>query len=138
MPYFLLATGGFAVVENDRLVWMAEEIEAIPGRERSASYLIRNSTLLGHNLILPHQAVVKQRDTAEERAAKVKGEATVKSSKRTPFPKHPIAGGKKLKKSDGPSPSTCPDIPEEGDMEEKKGEDEGGEGESGSDGEGDG
>src|SRR5574338_1635040 len=87
--YFLLATGGFAVVENDRMVQMAVEIEAISGRYRSASYLIRNATLLGHNLILPHQSVVKQRDTAEERAAKAKGGAMAKSSKRTPFPKHP-------------------------------------------------
>ena len=136
--YFLLATGGFAVVENDRLVQMAVEIEAITGRDRSASYLIRNATLLGHNLILPHQSVVKQRDTAEERAAKAKGGATAKSSKRKPFSKHPIAGGKKLKKSDGPSPSTCPDVPEEEDVEEERGEDEGGEAESGSGGEGDG
>ena len=51
---FLLAIGGFAVVENDHLVQMAAEIEAISGRDRSASYLIRNATLLGHNLILPH------------------------------------------------------------------------------------
>ena len=39
--YFLLATGGFAVVENDHLVQMAAEIEAISGRDMSASYLIR-------------------------------------------------------------------------------------------------
>ena len=51
--HFLLATGGFAVVETDRLVQMAAEIEAIPGRDRSAAYLIRNATLLEYNLILP-------------------------------------------------------------------------------------
>ena len=67
--YFLLATGGFAVVENDRLVQTASEIEAITGRDRSAAYLIRNATLLEYNLILPQQSVVKQRDTAEEKAA---------------------------------------------------------------------
>ena len=130
---FLLATGGFAIVESDRLVQMAAEIEAITGRDRSASYLIRNATLLGHNLILPHQSVVKQRDTAEERAAKATGGAMAKSGKRRPFSVHPVAGGKKLRKFDGPSPSTHPDV-----REEEKDEDEGGEAESGSGREGDG
>ena len=119
--YFLLATGGFAVVENDRLVQMAAEIEAISGRDRSASYLIRNVTLLEHNLILPCQSVVKQRDTAEERAAKAKDGATAKSSKRRPFSVPPVVEGKKLKRSDGPSPSTCPDIPEEEGGKEERG-----------------
>ena len=131
--YFLLAIGGFAVVENDRLVQMAAEIEAISGRERSAYYLIRNATLLQHNLILPRQSVVKQRDTTEERAATAKGGARTKSSKRKPFLIPPVVGGKKLKKSDGPSPSTCPDVPEEENVEEERGEEE-----SEGDGEGDG
>ena len=98
----MLATGGFAVVENDRLVQMAAEIEAISGRERSASYPIRNATLLQHNLILPRQSMVKQRDTAEERAVKAKGGATTKSSKRKRFSIPPVAKGKKLKKSMDP------------------------------------
>ena len=77
--------------------------------------------------------MVKQRDTAEERAAKAKGGAMTKSSKRRPFSVPLVVGGKKLKKSDGPSPSTCPDAPEEESGEEERGEEE-----SGGDGEGDG
>ena len=83
--------------------------------------------------------MVKQRDTAEEIAAKAKERATTKSSKRKPFSIPPVVGGKKLKKSDGPSPSTCPDVPEEENVEEERdeeesggdGEDDGGEGQSG-------
>ena len=76
--------------------------------------------------------MVKQRDTAEEKAAKAKKGATVKSGKREPFTKPPVVGGKKLKKSDGPSPSTCPIAPGEEDVEEDRGESEGGDGQSGS------
>ena len=77
--------------------------------------------------------MVKQRDTAEERASKAKDGATAKSSKRRPFSVPPVVGGKKLKKSDGPSPSTCLDIPKEEGGEEERGEEE-----SGGDGEGEG
>ena len=117
---------------------MAAKIEAISGRDRSTSYLIRNATLLEHNLILPRQSVVKQRDTAEERAAKAKDGAIAKSRKRRPFTKPPVVRGKKLKKSDGPSPSTCPIIPEEEGVEEGEGGDMEGESEGGGDGDGQG
>ena len=134
--YFLLATGGIAVVEDDSLTRMAAEIKAIPARDRSASFLIRNATLLEYNLIQPHQSVVKQRDTAEEKAAKAKEGATVESGKRKPFAQHPTAGGKKLKESEGPSPSTCLIIPEEEGVEEGEGGDMEGESEGGGDGDG--
>ena len=136
--YFLLATGGFAVVEDDRLVRMAAEIEAISGRDRSAAYLIRNARLLSYNLILPHQSVVKQRDTAEEKAAQPKGGVTAKGGKRKPFAQRPVVGGKKLKESDGPSPSTCPDVPEEEGVEEEEGGEVGEGSEGGGDGDGQG
>ena len=136
--YFLLATGGFAVVEDDRLVQMAAEIEAISGRDRSAAYLIRNARLLMYNLILPHQSVVKQRDTAEEKAAQPKGGVTAKGGKRKPFAQRPVVGGKKLKESDGPSPSTCPDVPEEEGVEEEEGGEVGEGSEGGGDGDGQG
>ena len=125
-------------MEDDSLVRMAAELKAIPARDRSASFLIRNATLLEYNLILPHQSVVKQRDTAEEKAAKAKEGATVKSGKREPFAARPAVGGKKLKKSDGPSPSTCPTVPEEEGVEEEEGGEVGEGSEGGGDGDGQG
>ena len=125
-------------MEDDSLVRMAAELKAIPARDRSASFLIRNATLLEYNLILPRQSVVKQRDTAEERAAKAKEGATVKSGKREPFAERPVVGGKKLKKSDGPSPSTCPTVPEEEGVEEEEGGEVGEGSEGGGDGDGQG
>ena len=96
-------------METDRLVQTAAEIEAILGKYRSSAFLIRNAILLEYNLILPQQSVVKLRETAEERAAaQTKEGVTAESSKRKPFTKPPAVGGKKLKKSDGPSLSNCP------------------------------
>ena len=110
-------------METDRLVQTAAEIEAILGKYRSSAFLIRNAILLEYNLILPQQSVVKLRETAEERAAaQAKGGVAVESDKRKPFTKPPAVGGKKLKKSDGPSPSNCPLTQGEEDVEEERGE----------------
>ena len=110
-------------METDRLVQTAAQIEAILGKYRSSAFLIRNAILLEYNLILPQQSVVKLRETAEERAAaQAKGGVAVESDKRKPFTKPPAVGGKKLKKSDGPSPSNCPLTQGEEDVEEERGE----------------
>ena len=129
-------------METDRLVQTAAEIEAILGKYRSSAFLIRNAILLEHNLILPQQSVVKLRETAEERAAaQAKGGVAAEGGKRKPFTKPPAVGGKKLKRSDSPSPSNCPLTQGEIDVEEERGEAEGGSdverlGDDGGDGQG--
>jgi len=121
-PYNLIivhsVTGVVVTPADDRLKRMAAELDAIPGAEREASWLVRDATLKEFRLLLPRQSIGKARDATLDMSGQTDTStiAVVETKSKQAKSPRPTTAGKTLKPSDSPvSKQTAkPDVDTEG------------------------